>query len=126
MQGLGEDVLGDVLRCSRPGHVIMLQTPNARRNVPPGRFWLAGDGDVGGALALPAGAQLASIVQLPAVESQAPLGSATAGGIHAAPQPALCVAKDVGLHVCLSISASNLWAQADLDSQFCLCMTGLE
>ena len=102
MQGLGEDVLGGVLRCSRPSHVIMLQTPNARRNVPPGRFWLAGGDDGGGALALPAGAQLASIVQLPAVASQTPLGSATAGGIHAVPQSAFCVAKDVGSHVGLS------------------------
>ena len=110
MQGLGEDVLGDVLRCSRPGHVIMLQTPNAGRNVPPGRFWLAGDDDGGGALALPAGAQLASIVQLPAVESQAPLGSATAGGIHAAPQPALCVAKDAGSHVSVLICIKSVGA----------------
>lgn len=101
MQGLGEDVLEDVLRCSRPGHLIMLQTPNARRNVPPGQFWLAGDDDGGGALALPAGAQLASIVQLPAVASQGSLGSATAGGFHAAPQSALCVAQNIG-HMCLS------------------------
>lgn len=78
MQGLGEDVLADVLRCSRPSHVIMLQTPNACRNVPLGRFWLAGD-DAIGPLAAPGAAQQAAIIQLPAVPHQGPLGSMPAG-----------------------------------------------
>lgn len=79
MQGLGEDVLADVLRCTRPSHVVMLQTPTPRRNVPQGQFWLTED-SAAGPLAPPAAAQQeAAVIQLPAVQSQGPAGSTPAG-----------------------------------------------
>ena len=78
MQGLGEDVLADVLRCSRPSHVVTLQTPNARRNLLGGQFWLAQGAD-SGPLAVPAAAAQAAVVQLPAVTSEGPIGSIKAG-----------------------------------------------
>lgn len=78
MQGLGEDVLADVLRMCRPSHVVTLQTPNLRRNLPAGQFWLLPDDD-SGPLAAPVAAAQAAIVQLPAVASQSPAGSITTG-----------------------------------------------
>ena len=78
MQGLGEDVLADVFRACRPSHVVTLQTPNLRRNLPAGHFWLLPDDD-SGALAAPVAAAQAVIVQLPAVASQSPAGSITTG-----------------------------------------------
>ena len=78
MQGLGEDVLADVLRCTRPSHVVTLQTPAPRRNVPQGQFWLT-DHSAAGPLAPPAVAQHAAVIQLPAVQSQGPAGSTPAG-----------------------------------------------
>ena len=78
MQGLGEDVLADVLRCTRPSHVVTLQTPNPRRNVPQGQFWLTKDSAAGPLAASPV-AQQATVIQLPAVQSQAPVGSTPAG-----------------------------------------------
>ena len=68
-----------MLRCTRPSHVVTLQTPTSRRNVPQGQFWLKED-DVAGPLAPPAAVQqAAAVIQLPAVQSQAPVGSTTAG-----------------------------------------------
>ena len=78
MQGLGEDVLAEVLCYTRPNHVVTLQTPTPRRNVPQGLFWLEEDG-AAGPLAAPAVAQQATVIQLPAVQSQAPVGSTPAG-----------------------------------------------
>ncbi|CAL5222401.1 g4760 [Coccomyxa viridis] len=78
IKGLGEDVLADVLRCSRPSHVVTLRTPNVRRNLPGGQFWLAQGGDIG-PLAVPAAAAQAAVIQLPAVTSDGPIGSIKAG-----------------------------------------------
>ena len=78
MQGLGEDVLADVLRCTRPSHVVTLQTPTPRRNVPQGLFWLTEDSAAGPLAASPV-AQQATVIGLPAVQSQAPVGSTPAG-----------------------------------------------
>ena len=78
MQGLGEDVLADVLRACRPSHVVTLQTPNLRRNLPAGHFWLLPDDD-SGPLAAPVAAAQAAIVQLPAVAPQSPAGSIATG-----------------------------------------------
>ena len=33
-------MLSDILRSAAPGHVIMLQTPNPRHNLPPEPFWV--------------------------------------------------------------------------------------
>ena len=78
LQGLGEDVLADVLRCIRPSHVVTLQTPTPRRNVPEGHFWLKED-STAGPMAAPSAVQQATVIQLPAVQSQAPVGSVPAG-----------------------------------------------
>ena len=68
-----------MLRCTRPSHVVMLQTPTPRRNVPQGQFWLTED-SAAGPLAPPAAAQQeATVIQLPAVQSQGPAGSTPAG-----------------------------------------------
>ena len=86
MQGLGEDVLADILRCSRPSHVVTMQTPNARRNVPDGCFWAA-PGEGNGPLAAPAAAAQAAITQLPAVASEGPLGATRLGELSLCWQP---------------------------------------
>lgn len=99
MQGLGEDVLADVLRCSRPSYVVTLQTPNARRNLPGGHFWLA-QGVDGGPLAMPIAAARAAIIQLPAVTIDVPAGSTKAGG------PSFCRNEERASRVKLK---SQLW-----------------
>ena len=71
-------MLADALRCSRPSHVVTLQTPNARRNLSGGQFWLAQGAD-SGPLAMLAAAAQAAVIQLPAVTSEGPIGSIKAG-----------------------------------------------
>ncbi|CAL8467483.1 g7021 [Coccomyxa elongata] len=44
IKGLGLDLLADLLQTAQPSHVVLLQTANARRNLPAEPFWAAGDG----------------------------------------------------------------------------------
>ena len=39
-QGLGFDVLAQVLRCVGPTHLVQLRAANQNRNLPTGAFWL--------------------------------------------------------------------------------------
>lgn len=40
VQGLGLDILVELLQALQPSHVLQLQSPNAKRNLPGGAFWL--------------------------------------------------------------------------------------
>lgn len=40
MQGLGFEVLAQVLESLSPSHVMQLTTPNPNNNLPPDRWWL--------------------------------------------------------------------------------------
>lgn len=65
MQGLGFDLLADLLQNAGPSHVVLLQTANPRRNLPAEIFWAP----VGGPAQMPAPAyvllQLQAVGQLP-------------------------------------------------------------
>ncbi len=71
-QGLGLDLLADLLQTAQPSHVVLLQTANARRNLPAEPFWAAGDGP--GQVPAPA----SIILQLQAVGQLHAEGAATA------------------------------------------------
>ena len=70
LQGLGQDLLAEILQAASPQHVIMLQMPNARRNLPPEPFWV-----LPGPPSALQQAQQPRIVQLPALAQPAQDGA---------------------------------------------------
>ncbi|KAF6256470.1 HAD-like domain-containing protein [Scenedesmus sp. NREL 46B-D3] len=86
--GLGLELLAEALRCAGPSHVIDVRSPNSKKNLPDGCWWVDG----AAASAAAAAAAVPAVLQVPSVAAAAAAAAAADGGADTPAKAAVAAA----------------------------------